>query len=48
MLAYLIAGYAAFFLLLSGYVARLALMGRRLARERERLAATEETGDGTA
>lgn len=37
-MAYLVAGYAAFFLLLFGYLGRLALLGRRLARERARFA----------
>lgn len=37
-MSWLLSGYAAFFLLLGGYVVRLVLLGRRLARERERLA----------
>ena len=45
-MAYLVAGYAAFFLLLAGYLARLALLGRRLSRERDRLAARERKGGG--
>lgn len=36
-MSWLVAGYGAFFLLLGGYVLRLVLMGRRLARERDRL-----------
>ncbi len=39
---FLVAGYAAFFALLGGYVLRLALMGRRLERERRQL---ERTGN---
>ncbi len=34
---FLVGGYAAFFALLAGYILRLALLGRRLERERRRL-----------
>lgn len=45
-MSWLFAGYAAFFVLLGGYFARLLLMERRLARERDNLAAARvEAGD---
>ncbi len=46
-MAYLAAGYTVFFLLAAAYLARLALMGRRLAAERRRLAAAEREAGGT-
>ena len=45
---YLVAGYAAFFVLLAGYLARLALMGRRLSRERAQLEAAGRSTRGAA
>lgn len=42
-LEFLVAGYAAFFALLAGYIVRLVRMGRNLERERRRL---ERLGDG--
>lgn len=44
-MSWLVAGYGAFFLLLGGYVLRLVLMGRRLARERERLSRVGRPSD---
>ena len=45
-MSWLFAGYAAFFVLLGGYFARLLLMERRLARERRVLtAAHDEAGN---
>lgn len=47
MNSWLAAGYIAFFVLLAGYLLRLALLGRRLARERERLSAAEGGESGS-
>jgi len=46
-MSWLFAGYAAFFVLLGGYFARLLLMERRLARERDNLAAAREETAGS-
>lgn len=45
-MSWLLSGYGAFFLLLGGYVLRLVLLGRRLARERERLARAGRQNSG--
>ena len=42
MNGWLAAGYTAFFLVLGGYLIRLRLLERRVARERERLEAGAE------
>ena len=42
---WLAAGYAAFFVLLAGYLIRLTLLERRLRRERLRLTTGEPAGE---
>ena len=47
MNGWLAVAYAAFFLLLAGYLVRLALLERGLRRERARLNAAGNPGDET-